>query len=403
MKTVKLVDGVYWVGAVDWDTRHFHGHTYSTHHGTTYNAYLIVDEKIALVDTVFAPFAEEMIQRIKQIIDPQKIDYVIANHVEIDHSGSLPKIMSLAPKAKLVCNVRCKEGLLRHYYTDWDFQIVKTGDKINLGKKNLSFLETPMLHWPDSMFTYIEEDQILLPNDAFGQHLASSERFDEQVDECLLMSEATKYYANILMPFGSIVIKKIGEIQQSGWKIKMIAPSHGIIWKKNPQKIIDAYLKWGKGETEKRVIIAYDTMYNATGKMARAISEGMKEEGIDFEIYKLSTTDRNDVITRLLESKGLLIGSSTVDNDMLADVNGFLGILKGLKPKNKIGGAFGSFGWSGGAVKNIESMLQETKIEIFEPGISFKFVPTEEELKRCFEFGKRFARKIKESKGYSLM
>ncbi|MDH4221976.1 MAG: flavodoxin domain-containing protein [candidate division Zixibacteria bacterium] len=395
MNPVKLADGVYWVGAVDWNTRHFHGHTYSTHHGTTYNAYLIIDEKITLVDTVFPPFAEEMIGRMKQIVDLQKIDYVIANHVETDHSGSLPQIMRLASKAKLVCNIRCKEGLLRHYYADWDFHLVKTGDKINLGKKSLSFLEAPMLHWPDSMFTYIEEDQILLPNDAFGQHLASSERFDDQIDECLLMGEAIKYYANILMPFGSIVVKKIDEIQKSGWKVRMIGPSHGIIWRKNPQKILEAYLRWGKGEVQNRVMIAFDSMYGATEKMAKAISEGVKEEGIEFEIYKLSVSDRNDVITRLLEAKGILIGSATVDNDMLPDVLGFLGILKGLKPKNKIAGAFGSFGWSGGAVKNIENMLQEMKVEIFEPGISFKYVPTEEELKLCFEFGRRFAQRIK--------
>ena len=395
MNPVKLAEGVYWVGAVDWNVRHFHGHTYSTHHGTTYNAYLIIDEKITLVDTVFPPFAEEMIGRMKQIVDLQKIDYVIANHVETDHSGSLPQIMRLASKAKLVCNIRCKEGLLRHYYADWDFHLVKTGDKINLGKKSLSFLEAPMLHWPDSMFTYIEEDQILLPNDAFGQHLASSERFDDQIDECLLMGEAIKYYANILMPFGSIVVKKIDEIQKSGWKVRMIGPSHGIIWRKNPQKILEAYLRWGKGEVQNRVMIAFDSMYGATEKMAKAISEGVKEEGIEFEIYKLSVSDRNDVITRLLEAKGILIGSATVDNDMLPDVLGFLGILKGLKPKNKIAGAFGSFGWSGGAVKNIENMLQEMKVEIFEPGISFKYVPTEEELKLCFEFGRRFAQRIK--------
>ncbi|MCJ7497798.1 MAG: flavodoxin domain-containing protein [candidate division Zixibacteria bacterium] len=402
MNTVKLAEGVYWVGAVDWDARYFHGHTFSTHHGTTYNAYLVIDEKIALVDTVFAPFAEEMIERIKQIIDPQKIDYVIANHVEVDHSGSLPKIMSLVPNARLVCNVRCKEGLLKHYFTNWDFQIVKTGDKINLGKKSLSFLEAPMLHWPDSMFTYIEEDQLLLPNDAFGQHLASSERFDDEIEECRIMDEAEKYYANILMPLGSIVIKKIEEILKLGWKIKMIGPSHGLIWRKNPQKIIDAYLRWGKGETKEKVIIVFDSMYDSTGKMARAIAEGIQEEKVEVKIIKLSVSDRSDVIKEVLEVKGILVGSATVDNDMLPDVFTLLGNLKGLKPKNKVGGAFGSFGWSGGAVKNIESMLQEIKIEIFEPGISFKYVPTEEELNRCFEFGRRFAKKIKESKVQSL-
>jgi flavorubredoxin len=303
--------------------------------------------------------------------------------------------MSLSPEAKLVCNLRCKEGLLRHYYADWDFQIVKTGDKISLGKRTLSFLEVPMLHWPDSTFTYIEEDRLLLPNDAFGQHLASSERFDDEIEECLLMKEASKYYANILLPFGSIVLKKVDEMQKLGWQPKMIAPSHGIIWRTNPQKIVDSYLKWAKGETKNRVIIAYDSMYGATERIARTIAQGIKEEGIGFEIYKLSTIDKNDVIAQLLEAKGLLVGSSTVDNDMLPDVFSFLGILKGLKPKNKIAGAFGSFGWSGGAVKNIEGMFDEMKAEIFEPGISFKYVPTEEELRLCFEFGKRFAQRIK--------
>lgn len=400
MNPVKLAEGVYWVGAVDWDTRYFHGHTFSTHHGTTYNAYLILDEKVTLVDTVFPPFAEEMIERIKQIIDPQKIDYVIANHVEMDHSGSLPKILSLAPKAKLICNVRCKEGLLKHYFTNWDFQLVKTGDKLSLGKRTLSFLETPMLHWPDSMWTYLIEDKILLCNDALGQHYASSERFDDEIDECIIMHAAAKYYANILMPLGSIAIKKIGETQKLGWKIKMAAPAHGLIWK-NPQKIIDAYLQWEKGEAKDKAVIAFDSMYGATEKMALTIAEGVKKENVEVDIYKLPISDKHDVITEVLEAKGLLVGSSTVNNDYLPDIPAFLVNLRGLKPKNKIGGAFGSFGWSGGAVKNIETMLQEMKIEIFEPGISVKYVPTEEELNKCFEFGRRFGRKIKESAGIS--
>ena len=400
MNPVKLAEGVYWVGAVDWDTRYFHGHTFSTHHGTTYNAYLILDEKVTLVDTVFPPFAEEMLERIKQIIDPQKIDYVVANHVEMDHSGSLPKILSLAPKAKLICNVRCKEGLLKHYFTNWDFQLVKTGDKLSLGKRTLSFLETPMLHWPDSMWTYLIEDEILLCNDAFGQHHASSERFDDEIDECIIMQEAAKYYANILMPFGSIAVKKIGETQKLGWKIRMAAPAHGLIWK-NPQRIIDAYFHWEKGEAKDRVVIAFDSMYGATEKMALAIAEGIKKEKVEVDIYKLPISDKHDAIAEVLEAKGLLVGSSTVNNDYLPDIPAFLVNLRGLKPKNKIGGAFGSFGWSGGAVKNIETMLQEMKIEIFEPGISLKYWPDEEELNKCFEFGRRFAQRIKGSAGIS--
>jgi anaerobic nitric oxide reductase flavorubredoxin len=400
MNPVKLAEGVYWVGAVDWDTRYFHGHTFSTHHGTTYNAYLIIDEKIALVDTVFPPFAEEMIERIKRVVDPEKIDYVIANHVEMDHSGSLPKIMSLAPNAKLVCNIRCREGLLKHYFANWDFQLVKTGDKISLGKRTLTFLETPMLHWPDSMWSYLIEDEILLCNDALGQHYASSERFDGEIEECIIMQAAAKYYANILMPLGSIAVKKIGEAQKLGWKIKMAAPAHGFIWK-NPQKIIDAYLRWDKGGTKDKVVIAFDSMYGATEKMALAIAEGLKVENVEADIYKLPISDKHDVIAEVLEAKGLLVGSSTVNNDFLPDIPAFLVNLRGLKPKNKIGGAFGSFGWSGGAVKNIETMLQEMKIEIFESGISFKFWPDEEELNKCFEFGRRFGMKIKGSAGIS--
>ncbi len=396
MNPVKLAEGVYWVGAVDWDTRYFHGHTFSTHHGTTYNAYLIIDEKVALVDTVFPPFAEEMLERVKQVINPQKIDYVIANHVEMDHSGSLPKIMSLATQAKLVCNVRCKEGLLKHYFTDWDFQVVKTGDKISLGKRSLSFLETPMLHWPDSMWTYLMEDEILLCNDAFGQHHASSERFDDEIDECILDYEAAKYYANILMPFGSIAVKKIGETQKLGWKIKMAAPAHGLIFRKNPQKIIDAYVRWEKGEAKNKVVIAFDSMYGATEKMALVIAEGLKAENVESDLYKLPVSDRHDVIAQVLESKGLLVGSSTVNNDAQPDIPSFLSNLKGLKPKNKIGSAFGSFGWTGGAVKAIETALQEMKIEIFEPGLAIKYWPDGDELNKCFEFGRRLAQKIKQ-------
>ncbi|MBI4974539.1 MAG: MBL fold metallo-hydrolase, partial [Candidatus Omnitrophica bacterium] len=234
MRPVEIRKGIYWMGAVDWNMRTFHGHTYTTKRGTTYNAYLIVDDKTALVDTVYGPFADEMVEKIREIIPPEKIDYIIANHVETDHSGVMPRLMKLCPKAKVIGTAKCKDGLYRHYYENWDFQVVKTGDKISLGKRTLNFIEAAMIHWPDSMFTYCPEEELLMPNDAFGQHYATSERFDDEVDQAVLMDEAAKYYGNILWPLSSIILKKIEEIQKMNIPIKMIAPSHGIIWRKDP-------------------------------------------------------------------------------------------------------------------------------------------------------------------------
>ena len=260
----KISNGIYWVGAVDWNVRTFHGHTYSTQRGTTYNAYLIVDKKIALVDTVYGPFAGELIERIREIVPPEKIDYVIANHVETDHSGAMPALMKLCPNAKVYGTAKCKEGLYRYYYEDWDFQVVKTGDKLPLGGRTLTFLEAPMIHWPDSMFTYCPEEKLLMPNDAFGQHYASSQRFEDEVDPCVLMDEAAKYYANILWPLGSMILRKIEEVQKMNIPISMIAPSHGIIWRKDPMKIVNMYVSWAKNETKKKVVVFYESMWGAT-------------------------------------------------------------------------------------------------------------------------------------------
>ncbi|MFH1201605.1 MAG: flavodoxin domain-containing protein [Candidatus Omnitrophota bacterium] len=382
---------------MDWNVRNFHGHTYTTKRGTTYNAYLIVDDKIALVDTVYGPFAEEMIERIRQIIAPEKIDYIIANHVEIDHSGALPAILKLCPKAKVFGTAKCKEGLFKHYYLDMDFQVVKTKDKLKLGKKTLTFLEAPMLHWPDSMFSYLVEDAILLPNDAFGQHFATSQRFDDEVDSAALMDEAAKYYGNILWPLSSLVLKKIEEVQKMNIPIKMIAPSHGIIWRKDPAKIVNAYVSWAKNETKPKAVIVYETMWGATEKMARYIAEGIIAAGLDVKLFDIATSDRTEVIKEMLDAKGFVIGSSTHDNDMLTSIAGFLEFLKGLRPQKRIAAAFGSYGWSGGAVKEIEDIFKESGIELAQSGLSFKYVPDDVELKRCYEFGKDFAQKISEA------
>lgn len=394
MTKVKVAEDVYWVGAVDWNARSFHGFTYSTHRGTTYNAYLIVDNKIALVDSVYGPFAGEMIERIREIVEPEKIDYVIANHVETDHSGAIAEVLKHAPKAKVVGTARCKQGLLKHYFGDWDFQVVKTGDEINLGRKSLRFIEAPMLHWPDSMFTYIGKDALLLPNDAFGQHLATSKRFDDEVDQNIIMEEATKYYANILWPFSSLIIKKIEEIQKQNLKINTIAPSHGIIWRSNPMKIVEAYLRWAKGDAKKKVLVVYDSMWGSTEKMAKAIIEGIRSEGVEAMLFRLPVSDRGDVIKELLEARGLLIGSSTINNNILPTVAPFLEELRGLKPRGKIVAAFGSYGWGGGALKTIEETLKQAGMELASPGLAVKWVPNKEEIQKCFEFGKEFARKI---------
>lgn len=398
MAKIEIKNNIFWVGAIDWNVRNFHGHTYTTQRGTTYNSYLIVDEKIALIDGVYGPFSNELINKISEIIDLGKIDYVVANHVETDHSGAIPAIMKLCPKAKVVGTAKCKEGLYKHYYENWDFQVVKTGDKISLGKRTLQFIEAPMIHWPDSMFTYCPEEQLLLPNDAFGQHYATSERFDDEVDQCALMDEAKKYYANILWPLGSVILKKIEEVQKMNISINMIAPSHGIIWRRDPLKIVNSYVSWAKNTTTPKVVIVYETMWGATEKMSQQIAQGIIDSGVEVKLFDITQADRTEVMKEMLDAKGSLVGSSTHDNDMLTTIAGFLEFLKGLAPKNRIGAAFGSFGWAGGAVKSIENILKESGVELVLPGLGVKYVPDKNELKNCYEFGKNFAESIKNRK-----
>jgi len=395
LSPVKVLENIFWVGVVDWNLRHFHGFSYSAQRGTTYNAYLIVDKKIALVDTVEHSFADEMIEKIKEIIDPSKIDYIITNHVESDHSGSIKEILKLAPNATIVGTANCKAGLEKHYFGNWKFQTVKTGDTLNLGDRTLTFLEATMLHWPDTMFTYIEKDGLLLSNDGFGQHLASSKRFDDEVDQNVLMWEAGKYYANILWLYSSVVLRKIEEVQKLGLKINMIAPSHGLIWRMDPMKIITSYIKWAKGEAEKKVIIVYDTMWKSTEKMAKAMLEGISNEGLKVKLFRLPVSDEGDIIGELLETKGILVGSATINNGILPTVAPFLREMEGLRPKNKLAAAFGSYGWGGGATATIEKSLKSASMELVAPAMTVKWVPDNEELKKCYEYGQEFAKKVK--------
>ncbi|MBI2252142.1 MAG: flavodoxin domain-containing protein [Armatimonadetes bacterium] len=404
MPAEEIIADVYWIGAIDWNVRNFHGYTYNTKRGTTFNAYLILDDKITLIDTVFKPFAQEMLENISSIVSPEKIDYIIVNHLEPDHSGALPRIFEFCPKAKIFGSVKSKEGLYKHYYNQigLDFQVVKTGDKLHLGKKTLTFIETPMIHWPDSMFTYLIEGEILFSNDAFGQHWASMERFDDQVNETVLMDEALKYYANILWPFSSLILRKIEEIQKLNIPLKIIAPSHGIIWRKNLNKIIQTYLAWAKNETKLKVVIAYETMYGSTEIMAKNIAKGIIDSQVEVKIFDINQIDRTEIIKEMFEAKAYLIGSSTHDNAMLPNMAGFLKFLRGLKPKGKFAGVFGSYGWGGGALKDIEEVLKETGIEIIQNPLAIQYVPDENQIKNCYEYGKDFILKLKKENQQNL-
>ena len=388
---VELAGGVYWVGAIDWNVRNFHG--YSTHLGTTYNAYLVVDDKIALIDTVKAPFYEEMLRRVKEILDPRDIDYVISNHVEMDHSGSLPMMMEEAAKAELITVEKFGEsGLKDTFHADWECTPVKKGDEISLGRRKLVFIPTPMLHWPDSMATYLAGENLLFSMDAFGQHIATSQRFDEELGLDVIMPEAAKYYANILMPFGDLILKALDSLSE--FKIEMIAPSHGVIWRSHVSEIVDAYAAWGRGDTRKKVVVIYDTMWGSTERMAQALVEGITGAGAEVKLFNLSKTDRSDVIKDVQDARALLIGSSTLNNGMFPTVADFLCYLKGLKPKGKVGAAFGSHGWAGGAVKQIEEELAKAGVEVIKSDLAVKFVPDEDAIKKCVDFARNVASRL---------
>jgi flavorubredoxin len=391
MEKVELKKGIYWVGAIDWNIRDFHG--YSTPFGTTYNAYLILDEKNLLVDTVKAPFYLEMLGRISEIIDPSKIDVIVSNHVEMDHSGSLAQLVERIGNPLVIASERGKKGLEKHYQRSLNFKVVKTGETFPIGRRSLTFLEAPMLHWPDSMFTYIKEDQLLLPNDAFGQHFASSQRFEDEVgDEA--MRHAAKYYANILWPLAPLILKKIEEVTKLGIPIDMIGPSHGLIWRKDPSRIIRAYVDWSQGKTGRKILVVYDTMWGSTESMARAVLKGLIEGGVDARLLHLRSNHRSDIIHEMLEAKGILLGSPTLNNGMFPTMGDFLTYVKGLRPKGKLFGLFGSHGWGGGALKEMRKHLAEEKFEVWEKELPIQYVPDPGELNKAIDFGKEFAEKV---------
>jgi anaerobic nitric oxide reductase flavorubredoxin len=395
MKEIKK--DVYWVGKVDWELRKFHGDEYSTHRGTTYNSYLVKDEKTALIDTVWSPFAEEFVDYLDRQVSFGKIDYVVANHAEIDHSGGLAKLMEKIPDTPIYCTNNGVKSLKGHFHKNWNFVPVKTGDKLNLGKKELVFIEAPLLHWPDSMFSYLTHENVLFSNDAFGQHLASEMLYNDLVDQAELFQEAIKYYANILTPFSGLVEKKIAELQSLNVPVDMICPSHGVIWRDNPLQIVAKYLDWARNYREDQITIAYDTMWNGTRNMAEAIAKGIEsaDDKVTVKLFNISHSDKNDIVTEVFKSKALLIGSPTINRGILSAVAGFMEEIRGLKFKEKKAAAFGTYGWSGESVDMINKGLEGSGFELVGSGIKALWNPDDDSLKKCAEFGKEIATKTK--------
>jgi flavorubredoxin len=391
----ELTKGVFWVGVVDWGLKHFHGHELFTPRGSTYNSYLIVDKKTVLVDTVWGPFGEELIENIRQIVDPATIDIVVANHSEPDHSGGLPAVMRHIPNATVVVSKRGEESVGGHYHQPWKFRVVQTGDRINIGANDLIFVEAPMLHWPDSMFTYLTGKNVLMPNDAFGQHYATAFRFNDEVNQEELYTEALRYYANILTPFSKLVAKKIEEVLALNLEVEMIAPSHGVIWRKDPLQIVEKYQQWSAQVPEKRGVILYDSMWLGTRRMAEAIGNGLAAEGVPYTLFYMPTADRNEVITEIFKAKAVLVGSPTLNNGVLPTITPILEDIRGLKFQNKIGAAFGTYGWSGESVKLIEDHLTRSKIPIIVPGVRAKWQPGTEDLNQCEAFGRKVGEAVK--------
>lgn len=392
----KMADKVTWVGKIDWELRRFHGDEYSTHRGSSYNSYLIKDKKNVLIDTVWTPFAKEFVENLKREIDLNKIDYIIANHSEVDHSGALPLLLREIPNTPVYCTANGAKLLKAHYHEDWNFVVAKTGDTLDIGENKLTFVEARMLHWPDTMFTYMSGENILFSNDAFGQHYASELMYNDLVDKAELYQEAIKYYANILTPFSAFVTKKIEEVLSFKLPLDMIAPSHGIIWRDNPVQIIQKYMDWAKDYQENQIIIVYDTMWNATRRMAEAIAEGIRsvDKDVAVKLFNAAHSDKNDVITEMFKSKAVLFGSSTVNKSIMHATGGLLDMIKGIGFKNKKAAAFGSYGWSGESVAILNERLNAAKLEVVSEGIKELWNPDKEAMERCKQFGEDFASKL---------
>lgn len=397
MQAIKISEKVYWVGAIDWNIRDFHG--YSTKRGTTYNAYLILSDKPTLIDTVKKEFYGEMMARIQSVIDPKKIQIIISNHSEMDHSGALPQTVNFINPQEVYVSSMGMKHLTEQFHCDLKLKTVKTGDKIDIGGDTISFVEARMLHWPDSMLSYLEQENILFTNDVFGMHYATSKLFDDENDERLWLTEAEKYYANIVLPYSDIVTRFLGQVKQMGLAPKMIAPDHGFIWRKDPAKIINLYAKWAAQVPTNKAVIVYDTMWGSTEQMARTIADGLREGGTRVKQMSLHACHRSDIMTELLDAGALLLGSPVLNSQIFPSVADQICYLKGLRKKNLIGAAFGSYGWNGGPIDTLTKQLEEMGVQVVTPAVKTPFVPDETALKACRDLGlvvsKMLAEKVK--------
>ena len=386
---VRISEHVYWVGAVDWDIRDFHG--YQIPFGTTYNAYLILAEKITLIDTVKAPFFGEMMERIASLVDPARIDYLISNHAEMDHSGALPAVIEAVRPERIFASTMGVKALQDHFHLAREITGVKDGETLSLGDLTLSFTDARMLHWPDSMFTFLAEDGVLFSNDAFGMHLASLERFADELDAARLDHEAEKYYANILLPYSHLITKLIAKLQGLALPIAQLAPDHGPVWRTDPMRIVAQYARWAEQRPTNKAVIVYDTMWESTARMAHAVGEGLRDGGARVSMCALQGSHRSDIVTELLDAGALLVGSPTLNNNIFPTLADVLTYIKGLKPRNKIGVAFGSYGWSGEAVGQIHELFTTAGIEVVGEGVRVKYVPDAAALGECYALGTRVA------------
>ena len=396
-KAVKVTDNVYWVGAIDWDIRDFHG--YLTRRGSTYNAFLILAEKVTLIDTVKAPFFDEMMARITSVVQPDKIDYIISNHSEMDHTGALFQTIAAVKPEKIFASKMGVKALAGHFHMDREIIPVDDGQTLDLGNMKLTFVETRMCHWPDSMVSYLHEEQLLFSQDAFGMHLAGYERFADELDREVLDYESAKYYANILLGLSSFIAKTLKKISDLGIALSIVAPDHGPIWRKKEDidRIIGSYARWAAQEPTNKAVILYDTMWGSTTKMARAIGEGLAAGGAKVKLMSTTASHRSEVITELLDAGAIVVGSPTMNNNVLPSVADVMTYIKGLRPGNLVGAAFGSYGWSGEAPKHLHAMLKEMGLTVVAEPLRVNYVPDEAALTECCKLGEAIAKQLRET------
>ena len=393
MQPLEIKKDIYWIGAIDWNLRDFHG--YSTEKGSTYNAYLIMGEKTVLFDTVKVEFTDEFIDNLRALLGDKKLDYIVSNHAEMDHSGALSKVMEVFRPEKLVCTKACQDALNKHYHNNnWPFELIKEGDELDLGNRTVQFFGSAMIHWPESMVSFIKEDRLLISNDIFGQHWATTERFDDEVDQGELGRQSAKYYANIFYPTSPAMKKFLEKLEVKNLEFDMIAPDHGLIWRKDLAGILQKYKSWSGWDSKKKAVVVYDTMWGSTSKMAQAIVNGLAGDGVVVKLFDLRTCHRSDIMTDMLDARAVVLGSSILNSGILPKMADMVTYMKGLRPMNKIGASFGSYGWKNVITKLLNEQMEEMKIELVDEGISVQYVPSDDDLKRCTELGEKIKQAI---------